>query len=236
MSIVSRPSITTDVCTVREGHVDIENGYTNTILTGPGGSNTINYPQSFVRVGIGPHMELSFSPPSFNRTSTGGTILSGSSDMNFGAKWEFGYNEKASWGGNVLVSAPTGDPAFTAGATQYTGNLNWSYSLSPVWSASGTLGFNSLAALNAQGQYQNYSAFIPSIDFSALLPANSAAFAEYVYYSHAGPGLAGRSLIDFGYIYDAGAHVQLDIEYGFQPTVIDGQKQHYFGAGVSFMN
>lgn len=236
ISIVTRPSVTTDVCTVREGHVDIENGYTNTTTTGSGGGSTINYPQSFVRVGVGPHMEVSLSPPSFSRTTVGGPAVSGSTDLNFGAKWELGYNSKGLWGANVQVSAPTGTPAFTAGATQYTANLNWSYSLSSVWSASGTLGFNSLSALNASGQYQYYSAFIPSIVFSASLPANSEAFAEYAYFSHAGPGAGGRSLIDFGYIHDWGPHVQFDIEYGFQPTAINGQKLHYFGAGVSFMN
>lgn len=236
ISIVTRPSVTTSVCTVREGHVDVENGYSNTTTTGAGGGSTINYPQSFVRVGVGPHMEVSLSPPSFNRTTAGAALVSGSSDMNFGAKWELGYNSKASWGANVQLSAPTGTPGFTAGATQYTANINWSYSISSVWSASGTLGFNSLSALNNAEQYQYYSAFVPSIVFSASLPANSEAFAEYVYFSHAGPGLGGKSLIDFGYIHDWGSHVQFDVEYGFQPTMILGQKMHYFGAGVSFMN
>lgn len=236
LSIVTRPSVTTSVCTVREGHVDVENGYTNTTTTGPGGGSAINYPQSFVRVGVGPHMEVSLAPPSFNRTSVGGTIASGSSDMNFGAKWELGYNAGGLWGANVQISAPTGDPAFTAGATQYAANLNWSYTLKTVLSASGTFGFNSLSGLNATGQYQRFGAFIPSIVFAATLPANSEAFAEYAYFSHTGPGLGGRSLIDFGYVHDVGPHVQLDVEYGYQPTVINGQKQHYIGAGVSFMN
>ncbi len=236
ISIVTRPSVSTSVCTVREGHADVENGYTNSTTTGSGGGSTISYPQSLVRVGVGPHMEISFSPPSFNRTSVGGAIASGSSDMSGGVKWELGYNAKASWGANVQVSAPTGDPAFTAGATQYTGNVNWSYTLSPVWSASGTLGFNSLSALNAGGRYQSYGVFIPSIVLTLSLPAGSAAFGEYAYFSHAGPGLAARSVIDFGYVHDLGSHVQLDVEYGFQPTLINGQRSHYVGAGVSFMN
>ncbi|HEX3370432.1 MAG TPA: hypothetical protein VHS56_12700, partial [Candidatus Cybelea sp.] len=39
LSIVNRPSVTTGVCTVRTGHFDVENGYTNTTTTGPGGSS-----------------------------------------------------------------------------------------------------------------------------------------------------------------------------------------------------
>jgi hypothetical protein len=71
---------------------------------------------------------------------------------------------------------------------------------------------------------------------TAALSGKSQLYGEYVYFSRAGPGLDGKSFVDFGYQTDLGEHVQLDIEYGFQPTVISGQKQHYFGAGFSFMN
>lgn len=237
LSLVTRPTITTSVCTVRPNHVLVENGYTDTITTGAGGGTTINYPQSLVRVGIAQHVEIDFAPPSFERSSLNDTLASGSSDMTFGAKWEIGYNQKASWGAGFLISAPTGDPSFTAGATQYSGLLNWSYTLSPSIGAAGTVSFNSLSAANAAGAFQPYSAFIPSLTMTASLPGPpQQLFAEYVYYSHAGPGLGDKSLIDAGYVRDFGAHVQFDIEFGFQPTVIDGQKAHYFGVGLSLMN
>ena len=155
--------------------------------------------------------------------------------MNMGLKWEGGYNEKAFWGANVQVSAQTGDPAFTAGGTQYTGNLNWSYALNPVWSLSGTFGFNSLVGTNAGGAFERYSAFIPGVEITSALPGNSQAFAEYAYFSHAGPGLGSKSIIDFGYQRDLGQHIQFDIEYGFQPNAINGQRQHYIGVGLAFM-
>ncbi len=237
LSIVTRPSVTTAVCTVRDGHVDVENGYTNATITGAGGGTAINYPQSFVRLGIGQHMEIAFAPPSYNRSSLGGSIVSGSSDMNFGAKWELGYNSKALWGANLQVSAPTGDSSFTAGGAQYTGNLNWSYAFNSIFGAAGTFGFNSLFGASSTGQTQQFSAFTPSVEFTAALPGGpSQLFAECAYSSHAGPGLGGRTLLDFGYQKDVGEHVQLDVEYGFQTTIINGQKLHYFGAGLSFMN
>ena len=34
MAIVTRPTVTSSVCTVRYGHVLLENGYTNTTTTG----------------------------------------------------------------------------------------------------------------------------------------------------------------------------------------------------------
>ncbi len=237
LSIVTRPTVTTSVCTVRPGHVLIENGYTNTITTGPGAGVTINYPQSFVRVGVGRDMEIAFSPPSFERSSLGGALASGSSDMGIGAKWELGYTNNSSWGAGFSITGATGDPAFTAGATQYSGLVNWSYTLSPAFGLSGTVSFNSLSAANAAGQFQQYSAIIPSFVLTATLPGQpSQLFGEYVYYSHAGPGLGDKGLFDVGYVRDFGAHVQFDIEYGFQPPLINGQKLHYFGFGLSFMN
>jgi len=236
LSIVTRPTVTTGVCTVRAGKVLLENGYTNTTVTGPGGGEIADYPQSFLRLGTGDsHLEFAFSPPSSNASSVGGPAVGGTSDMNFGAKYELGYNANAVWGVNAQVSLPSGSRAFTAGGSQYTGNFNWGYTLNAEFSLAGTLGFNSLAGYNPSGSVTHYFAFIPSLELEATLPANSQLFAEYAYFSQAGVGLGSRSLFDFGYQKDIGPHVQLDIEYGIQPTVLNGQQLHYVGAGLSFM-
>jgi hypothetical protein len=236
LSIVTRPTVTTSTCTVRAGHALLETGYTNAVTTGSGGGVSVNYPQAFVRLGIGRHTEISVTPPSFNRSSVGGTIVSGSSDMNFGAKWELGYSKNAVWGFNAQASTPSGDPAFTAGGAGYTGNLNWSYTFNSIFGSAGTLGFNSLVGVNAAGQRQRYSAFIPTIMLTAALPGPSQVCAEFAYFSHAGPGLGPKRVIDFDYMRDLGPHAQVDIEYGFQPTVVNGQQVNYFGFGLSFMN
>ena len=68
------------------------------------------------------------------------------------------------------------------------------------------------------------------------VPQDSQFFVEYVYFSEAGPGLGGRSLVDYGFVHDFGAHIQVDIENGVQPTTINGQRMHYVGAGLSLMN
>jgi hypothetical protein len=236
ISIVTRPTVTTSVCTVQTGHVLIENGYTNTTTTGPGGGVTASYPQSLIRIGTSdPHLEFSATPPSFNRSSAGATIATGYSDINVGAKYEIGYNRTASWGANAYVTIPTGARAFTAGAAQYTGNVNWSDALGPVFSLSGTFGFNALNGYNSAGNVQPYFAFIPSVVLAAGLPGPSSAYAEYAYFSQVGPGLGSKSLIDFGYSRDFGRNVQFDVEYGFSPTLINGQKSSYTGAGLSLM-
>jgi hypothetical protein len=237
LSTVNRPTVTTGVCTVRTGYADLENGYTNTVTNGPGGGVTATYPQSLLRIGtFDPHLDFEFNPPSVSHSSVGGTIATGAADIGFGAKYELGYTAQALWGVNASMTIPTGTRAFSAGNAQYTGNFNWLYQLSPVFAVSGTMGFNALSGYNASGTAQSYFAFVPSLEVSAGLPGPSSAYAEYAYFSHAGPGLGAKSQIDVGYSIDFGQHVQLDVEYGFFPTSLNGQTQHYVGAGLSFMN
>lgn len=237
LSIVTRPSVTTDVCTVRPHKVDLETGYTASTTTGSGGGVTVQYPQAFLRIGSGdPHLEYDVTPPSSVQSTVGTARIGGTSDTALGVKDELGYSSNALWGLSAQVTLPTGSRAFTAGAAQYALDGNWSYTLSPVFSLAGTLGFNQIAGYAASGTVQHAFAFIPSLDLSATLSSNDEAFAEYAYFSRAGIGLPPRSLIDAGFIHDLSPHVQIDLEYGTQPTVIDGQRMHYVGAGLSFMN
>jgi hypothetical protein len=238
LSIVNRPTVTTGVCTVRTGHFDLENGYTNTTTSGPGGGSNANYPQSLLRVGTSdPHLDFEFGFPSYETSSVGQSTVTGASDMSLATKYELGYSSNADWGLYGAITYPTGNKAFTAGNAQFTGDFDWAYTISPEFSLAGTLGFNALSAINSAGAAQSYFAFIPSLELSAALPGGpSQISAEYAYFSAAGPGLGGKSLIDFIYQRDFGNHLQFDVEYGFSPTVINGQKQHYLGAGLSFMN
>jgi hypothetical protein len=235
LSIVTRPTVTTAVCTVRYGHALLETGYTNAVTTGAAANVTASYPQMFARIGIGQHLEFDFTPPSFERTSSSSVVTSGWTDVDLGAKYEMGYTSKAAWGLSAAVSTPTGDPGFSAGAPQYMLNANWSYSFNSEWGAAGTLGFDALAAPNTIGMTQRYGAIVPSAEITAAVSGDSQAFAEYAFFSRSGPSLGSKSIIDFGYQGDLGAHVQFDIEYGFQPNIISGQRQHYVGAGLSFM-
>lgn len=240
MSIVNRPTITTGVCTVQTGHFVVENGYSNTTTTGPGGGNTVAAGQNDVGIRVGtfdPHFDVEFTPPNYSRSSLGGTAVTGSSDMTFGLKYELGYTAKALWGIAGFATVPSGTHAFTAGNAQYTGDFNFAYTLSPAFSLATTLSTNALSGINSGGQPQSYFAFIPSVELSATLPGYpNELYGEYAYYSSAGPNLGSKSVMDFGYLRDIGPHVQLDVEYGFSPTVINAQQYHYIGAGVSFMN
>jgi hypothetical protein len=240
MSIVNRPTITTGVCTVQTGHFVVENGYSNATTTGPGGGNTVMAGQNDVGIAFGtfdPHLDIEFTPPNYARSSLGGVTATGSTDMTLGAKYELGYTGKALWGVAGFATVPSGTPAFTAHNAQFTGDFNWGYTLNPTFSLATTLSGNALSGVNSGGQSQSYFAFIPSLELEATLPGSpNALYGEYAYYSAAGPNLGGKDVFDFGYIRDIGQHVQLDVEYGWSPTVINAEQYHYVGAGISFMN
>jgi hypothetical protein len=238
LSIVNRPTVTTGVCTVRPGHVLLENGYTNTTTTGTGGGSSALYPQSLLRVGtFDPHLDFEFGFPNAETSTVGQPRVSGSTDISMATKYELGYSSSAMWGIYGAVTMPTGSKAFSAGNAQFTGDLDGAYTINSEFSLAGTLSFNALSAANAAGLPQSYFAFIPSLELSAALPGGpSQISAEYAYFSASGPALPAKSLIDFVYQRDFGGHVQFDVEYGFSPTTINGQKQHYLGAGLSFMN
>ncbi len=162
---------TTGVCTVRTGHFDVENGYTNTTTTGPGGGSSANYPQSLIRIGTAdPHFDFELGPPSYETSSVGTPPIGGSSDVSLGAKYELGYSSNADWGVNGVITFPTGSHAFTAGNAQFTGNLNGAYTINSEFALAGTLSFNAFSALNAGGVPQSYFAFIPSLELTAALP------------------------------------------------------------------
>lgn len=236
LSIVTRPTVTTSVCTVRPGHVLVENGYTNTVTTGPAGGVTASYPQTFIRIGTSVrHLELAVTPPSGNRSSIGGATVEGTSDVNLGVKYEAGYTARALWGVNAQVSAATGSPAFTSGGTQYIFNANWAYTLSPVFGVAGTFGYNWLTGFAATGHVQRFNSFVPSLTVTALLTPASELFVEDAYFTHAGLGVGEKNLIDGGVIHDFGPNIQFDAEYGFVPTPVNGQRQQYVGAGLSLM-
>ncbi len=238
LSIVNRPTVSTGVCTVRTGHFDLENGYTNTTTSGVGGGSTPLYPQSLLRIGTSDsHLDFEFGFPSYETSSVGQPTVTGTSDVSLATKYELGYNSKADWGLYGAIVYPTGTKTFTGGNAQFTGDFDLGYTLDSEFSLAGTLSFNALSGPNSAGAAQSYFAFIPSLELSAALPGGpSQISAEYAYFSAAGPGLRSKSLVDFVYQRDLGSHLQFDVEYGFSPTLVGGQKTHYVGAGLSFMN
>jgi hypothetical protein len=234
LALVNRPTVATGSCVFKNGHGDVEFGYTNTLTTGSAGGSTVAYPQTFLRVGTLVHnVELEITPPSALRTSAGSPV-SGTADAAFGAKWELGYTAKTIASINVAATVPTGDRAFTAGGSSYFASLNGSYTLNPVFTLSATAGLQNLAAPGANGTVQRTGVFAPALLLVAALPGSAQVYGEVSNVSHAGVGLPGRTLYDFGAQTQLGSRIVLDLETGFAPAPVAGAKLHYIGAGFTY--
>lgn len=227
-AIVTRPSVTNSVCTVRPNHVEVETGYFNTTSTS-GGGNTVTYPQTLIRIGTKiPALELQISPPEVIRASAGG-LVTGSSDIGAGLKYVFGYSPKFNWGGQAFFTVPTGSNGFSAGGTNATYALNAGYTLSPVFSLATTLPISSLT-----NGTQRWSSFGPSLVLGASLPNSTGVFAEIAQFSNAnGPGTATRTQYLYGFYRDLTPRVQIDASASFSPTAATGT-YHGVGFGLSY--
>jgi hypothetical protein len=227
-AIVTRPTVTNSVCTVRPNHVLVETGYFNT-TSSTGGGNTVTYPQTLIAVGTKvPALELDFTPPQLTRTSAGGTVT-GATDIGAGLKYVFGYSPKFNWGGQVFFTAPTGSKAFSANGTNATYALNAGYTLTPVFSLATTLATNSLT-----NGVQRWSSFVPSLVLSASLPNSTSLFGEIATFSNAnGVGTPTRTQYMYGVSRDLTPRLQLDAEAFVSPTTATG-KYHGVGFGISY--
>ena len=226
-AIVTRPSVTNSVCTVRPDHVSVETGYINTTFSG--GGNVVTYPNALIRVGTKiPALELQIAPPSIVRTSAGG-LMTGSTDVGAGLKYVFGYTPKFNWGGQAFFTAPTGLNGVSANGTNSTYALNAGYTLSPVFSLATTLAANSLT-----NGPQRWSSFVPSLVLGASLPNSNGVFAEIATFSQVnGPGTQTRTQYMFGAFHDVGPRLQLDVSTAISPTASTG-KYHTVGFGLSY--
>jgi hypothetical protein len=235
INLINRPTLASSPCAVSTNHVLVESGYANVVSTGPEAGVAANYPQAVIRIGtFDPKFEFDIFAPNYTHSSLGGA--NGWSDFAVGTQFNLGQSDDAVWGGGAIVWIPTGDRAFTAGGAQFTGDFNWVYNLGPVLGLFGTESVNALSNLRPNGNAQSYFAFIPSNGISAGLSASSVLYGEYTYYSQVSAAPGSKSLFDFGYEQGLGSHIVLDVEYGFSPPGPSGQKQHYVGAGLSFMN
>ena len=226
-AIVTRPSVTNSVCTVRPNHVEIETGYLNT--SNEGGGNAVTYPQALIRIGTQiPALELDVAPPNVARAN-GGVTTTGTTDAGAGLKYVFGYTPKLNYGGQVFFSAPTGLNGFSAGGTSASYALNAGYTLSPVFSLATTVTAQSLS-----NGAQHWSALVPSLVLGASLPNGNGVAAEIAQFTHAtGPGTPTRTQYLGSVYHDVGPRVQLDASFAFSPTAATGRYRSV-GFGASF--
>lgn len=227
-AIVTRPSVTNSVCTVRPNHVEIESGYVNTTFAA-GGGNAVTYPNALIRIGTRiPALELQIAPPNATRTNAGG-VTTATSDVGAGLKYVFGYSAKFNWGGQAFFTAPTGLNGGSSNGATSAYALNAGYTLSPALSLATTLATSSLT-----NGTQRWSSFVPSLVLGATLPNANGAFAEIATYGNAnGPASATRTQYMLGVYHDVGPRLQLDASAAYSPTTATG-KYRTIGFGASY--
>lgn len=227
-AIVNRPTVTNSVCTVRRNHVEIETGYQN-VSSSSGGGNTVTFPQAVVRVGTAiPRVELQVAPPQYERAPAGSGTASGLTDAGVGVRYFLGYTSKFSASTQAFVTAPTGNAVFSAGGTTTIYALQGALVLSPVFSLAAGLQDQILTSGD-----QRYGSFVPSLVLSAALPSNTSLFAEAAQFTHAlGPATPTRTQYMAGVSRAIGQRAQIDVEYGWSPTVATGTYR-YPGIGLS---
>ncbi len=226
-AIVTRPTVSNSVCTVRPHHVLVETGYQ---ITSSAGGTTVQYPQALIRIGTSiPAFEVDLQPPSYQRLSSSGPAQSGATDGAIGIKYVLGYTPKLDYGAQIFMTIPTGASGFTAGKPDEAYAFNAGYTLSPAFSLAGVADLQS----NTNGS-QRWTSFVPSLVLSATLPASVSLFGEIAQFTNAtGPATGTRTQYIVGTSYDFTPRVQVDLETGFSPTVSTG-KYHYVGAGFSY--
>jgi hypothetical protein len=227
-AIVTRPSVTNSVCTVRPNHVLVETGYVNAAFVD--GGNAAAYPQALIRIGTRiPALELDVAPPGIVRTSGLGGVTTGSTDAGAGLKYVFGYTAKFDYGGQAFFTAPTGTNGASAGGTTSSYALNAGYTLSPVFSLAATATAQALS-----NGVDRWTAFVPSLVLGASLPNGTGVAAEIARFSNAnGPATGTRTQYLASVYHDFGARLQLDASFAYSPTVPTGRYRSV-GFGVSY--
>ena len=245
-AVVSRPTQTTSVCTVKPNSVLIETGYQSQTVVSPGGSFTFQtFPNATIRVGTAlRNVEVQVIPPGLIR-SGGGSVAS---DIGAGLKWQIASTPSFAYGGNVIVTAPTGtDPAKSANGfgsantPTYVANANIQGSLGKVFGYGATFSVQRLAAPPPAPLtgFVRYTSVVPSVDMTASLPANWGVAVEVFNQSNGeGPATPSHTWFDAAISKGIGK-AQFDVSYGVSNAVVPGPglpsvRRFYVGAGVSY--
>lgn len=239
LATLNRPTVGFSACAVAPGTVVFEEGYQNQQQGAGMNGFLIQYPQSFVRVGVKPRLELDLIGPYFNKLAVpdgaGGLARThGYSDSGLGFKYEFEPRGRYTVGIDGLYTAPNGSAGFSNGGATETLNLNASYAITPTFAIGTTQAFLSTSGFKADGTQARYGAWMPSAVLSTQLNDNYQLYAEYVYLNKLAPDQSGRAFVDYGVQKLLGKRFELDMELGHSLTADRGLQFQYFGVGFGW--
>ena len=223
-----RPQVTASSIVVPCGSLQFENGFA---VTGNGGQQTTDFPETAVRFGIARKTELRFGVPNyFHNFDTGSGFTNGLGDLSLGFKQQLGPTPgKFDISLIPSVSFPTGADLISSHGYDPTVQLPWSRGLSKNWTVAGMF---SVMWPTQDGQHdgRHNATGQASMYFDRQLTAPWDAWAEY---SGAFPQRGGpQHLIDFGSSYKLSPHQQLDFHASFGLSA--ATPDYSIGLGYSF--
>lgn len=232
LATLNRPTIGYSACAVAAHTVVFEEGYQ---FQRGGGQTLIQYPQSFVRYGIAPRLEVDLIGPEYNRAiSSAGSPRDGLSDSGIGFKVELPPHGRWTLGLDGLYTTPNGSPQFTFGGTTLTANADVSYAVTPSVSLGTTQAFSAASGVEANGSAVRYGLWMPSVVLTKQLNGENQLYAEYVYQSATAPGAGGRAYVDYGLQHLIGPRLEVDAELGDAFSANPRLRFNYVGVGLGF--
>lgn len=199
-----RPQITNSSVVVPCGSLQLENGFE---VTGSGGQQSPDFPETSIRLGVASRTELRISVPNYYRNAAGTSGSNGFGDLGLGFKQQLGPIAGFDVALIAAVSLPSGANSISSHGYDPTVQLPWSHSLTKAWTVAGQFG---VTAPTQSGQR--------TVDGQASLYLDrqlSALWDAYVEYSGVFPQQGSlQHLIDFGTAYKLTPHQQLDLHCG----------------------
>jgi hypothetical protein len=237
LSTANRPTIGYSACAVKDHTAVFELGYQNQANgTASAGSIESQVPQNFLRLGIAQRFEIDVIGPNYEATRKYASgrpdmVTNGVADSGLGLKWELPPTGKWTVAFDGLYTGPNGSTFLTAGNATLTGNVDASYSLSPVTSIATTIAVSSTGGYADQVHGQ-YGTTTPSIVMTTQIPHYYQFYAEYVLVSKIALNRGDRAFTDFGVQKLLGSRIEVDLEYGHAFTGISALRFNYIGAGM----
>jgi hypothetical protein len=218
-----RPAITDSSAVVASRVVLVENGW---LYSSNQAGHVIDFPESVIRVGVGPSTEVRFTVPDYFSGSSG-LPPSGFGDLEVGIKQQiphlpFGFQASAV----ISLSFPTGAHALSSHGYDPSFQLPWSRPISKNWSAAGMLSVY-VPTQNGSHTVVGETAFLVDRQLTKAWDV----FTEYVGdFPQAG---RPRQLLHCGTSYKIGDSQQVDVHgaVGLSAAAVD----HFIGIGYSFL-
>lgn len=225
LATLNRPSIGFSACAVKPREFLAELGYQNSTLEN---GRATQYPQGFLRYGVTTNWEVDVIGPAYGLAG-GDVNRSGFFDSGLGAKYEIWHDANAAFATDLLYTLPTGAAGFTTGGATQTLNLDYSTSLSSIFSFATTVGGASTYAASLNGEEGRFFTLLPSAVITDQWNPRAQAFIEAFASTRTRPD--GGSLFgqDIAFQYLLTAQFELDVEAG--QTVDDTGYSHYVGFG-----